>query len=231
MRETRLRSATLKRLEGAASRSEILAGHRRRALIEAAVEIFASKGYDSARVSEVASLAGMSQGTVYNYVQSKEDLLFMVCMDNVSAYDRLVIEATEKAAPGLGRLRALIVATVKTVFAFQEHHMVKVRDIHHLNDARRREVFAAASASRALCEELIRKACEEANVQVGNTLLIANAMIFLPNIILSRGWDLRRSVSQQEIEAFLVEFMWRGIGLPGSPDDAGDPQQRPPASG
>src|SRR5262245_22646324 len=54
---------------------------RRRALIEAAVQLIADKGFDATQVADVASAAGTGHGTVYRYFRDKAELL-----DGVMAY-------------------------------------------------------------------------------------------------------------------------------------------------
>ncbi|MDB5104953.1 MAG: TetR/AcrR family transcriptional regulator [Fibrobacteres bacterium] len=51
------------------------AGERPDALFEAALEVFSRQGYRASRLEDVASAAGVSKGTVYNYFENKEDLL------------------------------------------------------------------------------------------------------------------------------------------------------------
>lgn len=48
---------------------------RRRRIREAAVTVFASKGYHDARVSDIAKEAGVAHGLVYHYFAGKENLL------------------------------------------------------------------------------------------------------------------------------------------------------------
>lgn len=48
---------------------------RRRRIREAAVTVFANKGYHDARVSDIASEAGVAHGLVYHYFAGKEQLL------------------------------------------------------------------------------------------------------------------------------------------------------------
>jgi AcrR family transcriptional regulator len=48
---------------------------RRAQILDAAAEVFAEKGFARATTKEVASKAGVSEGTIYNYFGSKEDLL------------------------------------------------------------------------------------------------------------------------------------------------------------
>jgi AcrR family transcriptional regulator len=48
---------------------------RRRQILEAAVKVFAARGFHAARVSDVAKEAGVAYGLVYHYFGSKEELL------------------------------------------------------------------------------------------------------------------------------------------------------------
>ena len=47
-------------------------------IVEAAVRVFAQKGYASATVADIAVKAGIGKGTIYEYFSSKEDLFFAV---------------------------------------------------------------------------------------------------------------------------------------------------------
>ena len=44
-------------------------------IIKAAVKLFAEKGFDGTRVSEIAKAAGVNQALIYYYFKGKEDLL------------------------------------------------------------------------------------------------------------------------------------------------------------
>ncbi len=48
---------------------------KREAIIEAAIETFASKGFHNTKISDIAKFAGVADGTVYLYFSSKDDLL------------------------------------------------------------------------------------------------------------------------------------------------------------
>jgi TetR/AcrR family fatty acid metabolism transcriptional regulator len=50
-------------------------GDKRDRILDAAVRVFARKGFHATRVSEVAQAAGVADGTIYLYFKSKEELL------------------------------------------------------------------------------------------------------------------------------------------------------------
>jgi TetR/AcrR family transcriptional regulator, fatty acid metabolism regulator protein len=51
------------------------AADKRRAILDAAITVFARQGFHSARVSDVAAEAGVAYGLVYHYFDSKDQML------------------------------------------------------------------------------------------------------------------------------------------------------------
>jgi TetR/AcrR family fatty acid metabolism transcriptional regulator len=51
---------------------------KRDALLRAAIETFAARGFFNAQVADVARTAGVAAGTVYLYFRSKDDLLISI---------------------------------------------------------------------------------------------------------------------------------------------------------
>ena len=54
---------------------ERLTEERRNQILDAAARLFAHKGYKGATIREIAREAGVAEGTIYNYFDSKHDLL------------------------------------------------------------------------------------------------------------------------------------------------------------
>lgn len=83
-------------------------GNKRPAIIAAALEVFGEKGYHNATIAEIARKAKVSEATVYEYVGSKEDLLFMIPEE----ITRTSVEQMETLLPFVkgaeNRLRAVI---------------------------------------------------------------------------------------------------------------------------
>jgi TetR/AcrR family fatty acid metabolism transcriptional regulator len=78
---------------------------KRRRILDAAVRVFARKGYFSSRVAEIARRAGVADGTVYLYFDNKDDILASV-FEDVMAEHLARARAEIPALPrGLPRLR------------------------------------------------------------------------------------------------------------------------------
>ncbi len=56
---------------------------RRKQIMDAALELFASKGYSNCSISQLASQADISKGLMYNYFDSKEALLMAIIEEGI----------------------------------------------------------------------------------------------------------------------------------------------------
>jgi AcrR family transcriptional regulator len=79
------------------SASEDPAQVRRNEILEAAVALFAERGYQRTSVKEIAERAGIAPGTIYLYFESKRDLLFAIV-------DRLIGQAWDQTQAEMAQL-------------------------------------------------------------------------------------------------------------------------------
>ena len=70
---------------------------RPREILEAALRVFAARGYGATRLEDVAAAAGVTKGTIYYYFKSKEDLLIRL----VASRDREIFADLETLMQGV----------------------------------------------------------------------------------------------------------------------------------
>src|SRR5438045_3314275 len=83
---------------------------KRRLILDAAVRVFARKGYHASRVGDIAEEAGVAHGLLYHYFSSKDELLETVFRDTWSdllGAVREVEQAGEDAGEQLRRVAAI----------------------------------------------------------------------------------------------------------------------------
>lgn len=66
---------------------------KRIAILRAAERIFAEKGFDKARITDIAKTLAIGEATLYEYFKNKEDILFTILEDRTK---RLVASVTEE---------------------------------------------------------------------------------------------------------------------------------------
>ncbi len=123
---------------------------RREAILQAAVRVFARRGFHACRVSDIAEEAGVGYGLVYHYFASKDevlDTLFLerwnVMLEAIRAADAQEIPAREKLAaiasfiidsyrhdPEL--MKVIIVEVTRAANSFGERHLGHIREAYTL---------------------------------------------------------------------------------------------------
>jgi TetR/AcrR family fatty acid metabolism transcriptional regulator len=86
-------------------------------ITDAAVEVFAEKGFHQARISDIAKKAGVADGTIYLYFKNKEDLLLSVFEEKMD----FLLE-------GLGEAIAQVDDPVEKIRRFARFHFRQVQD-------------------------------------------------------------------------------------------------------
>lgn len=81
---------------------------KRARILEAAITVFAKNGFHETRVSDVAKAAGVADGTIYLYFESKEELLVSLFEDRVERLLAFMRDELPKKPNAQARLRAVI---------------------------------------------------------------------------------------------------------------------------
>jgi AcrR family transcriptional regulator len=85
-------------------------GEREQGIIEVATQLYLQGGYENVTMAAVASAAGLSEGTIYNYFRDKQDLQLRVSLTafagHTAAAERAVAES-QSLRDGLERLIAI----------------------------------------------------------------------------------------------------------------------------
>jgi AcrR family transcriptional regulator len=105
---------------------------RQTEIIRGAARVFKAKGYHAATIQDIADEVGLLKGSLYHYVASKEELLYLVVKDPI----RRVYRRLEKIADGKGSAREKITRAIAVhLEAFDAHYphlFVYVREMDSL---------------------------------------------------------------------------------------------------
>jgi AcrR family transcriptional regulator len=130
--------------------SEARAGgvDKRRLILDAAIGVFAERGFHHCRVSDVADEAGVAYGLVYHYFGSKEEILnqvfserWQLMLDAIAEIDRQEVPARDKLylvasfiidsyhhEPEL--MKVIIVEVTRAANTFGRDHLEKIREAY-----------------------------------------------------------------------------------------------------
>jgi TetR/AcrR family transcriptional regulator, fatty acid metabolism regulator protein len=81
---------------------------KRTRILEGALQVFARKGFFSARIADVADAAGVADGTIYLYFKNKDDLLISLFEDRMSWLIRRLSAELEQTQDLIEQIRRYI---------------------------------------------------------------------------------------------------------------------------
>src|SRR3954453_833316 len=113
-------------------KDESLIEKRREQMIRGAVKLFKEKGFHRTTTREIAKAAGFSIGTLYEYIRSKEDVLYLVC-DSIYDHVRERLEQDLEQKNGtLSRLKQGIGHYFRVVDEMQDEVLVMYQEAKSL---------------------------------------------------------------------------------------------------
>jgi TetR/AcrR family transcriptional regulator, cholesterol catabolism regulator len=198
---------------GALVRDRALVKQRRDEIVKAAIEVFAARGYDKATVRDVARAAGLSPGSVYCYIRTKPDILYLV-------FDHLVTvkrEAVERAIEGItdpvARARAAVRAELEVADRYRDEVIILYRESHSLDRVSLREIMEREGQYVEFLSGVLREGYRQ-GLFGGDAALSADVTVYLSAILALRRWRLRERLSSEDAIDGLVAFLLRGLGIP-----------------
>jgi AcrR family transcriptional regulator len=128
---------------------------RREELLARAARAFRDKGFEATTTQDIADSLGILRGSLYYYIESKDDLLFEIVED----FHRRTLRIWElaRAADGdtLVKLRAFLTAYVVLVIEHPVEAAVFFRDFRSLSPARQRRLVRERDQYWNVLRELV----------------------------------------------------------------------------
>jgi AcrR family transcriptional regulator len=101
---------------------------KRRQILDAAVRVFARKGFHGSRVGDIAEEAGVAHGLLYHYLTSKDQVLEAVFHENWSVLLARIAGVEESDEPAADQLRHIAAIVLRTWLHLPDVVTVVIRE-------------------------------------------------------------------------------------------------------
>ena len=183
---------------------------RQQQISEAAMKLFAQNGYHNTTVRDIARLSNISTGSVYDYVKSKEDILFLVSQKFFATLKENVEKAMRGLEDPLMKLKATIEATLTVIDNFQEYVLITYRESKHFKKQDLIGIFQQESYFIDNFMKIFKEGNEKGVFRVNDPLLVANFLTMM-----THSWALKRySLKEYSLFRFkemLIDFVMQGL--------------------
>lgn len=170
---------------------------RRHELVNAAVELFVRKGFHKTTVREIAREFGMSMGALYDYIRTKEDILFLVC-DHIhkSVSDKLQSSLVGKK-DAKENLKNAIRDYFTIIDEIQDYSLLLYQETKSLNRTDRNYILSAEKELVAIFENIITHGIKEKifRIDVATAKIVAENIMVLGQMWAFRRWSIQKTYS------------------------------------
>lgn len=187
---------------------------KRARILEAASRVFASRGYLSSTVSQVAREAGVADGTIYLYFQSKDHLLLSLVearMDELCSHMEGQLASIDCA---LEKVRAFVRTHLELVTQSPEEAQVLITELRQSAPTLKAEIATSMRPYLALLGGILEEGIAAGAMRQVDPRPIRHAIfgaldeVALAWLLKGRRFDLQANAEQ------LADLFVRGLAAP-----------------
>ena len=186
-------------------------------IIEAAVRVFARKGYYNSRVSDIAREAGIAAGTIYLYFKTKDDILVTLFRDKMAEFVGALRKAIADQPDAASKVRRL----VSLHFSMLEDDP-DLAEVVQVELRQGQKFFRGASGQEigayfALIASVLEEGVAEGRVRPGLSVKVATKMLFGAMDQMATSWVLgKRGYRLVDTAPAVADIFLQGVAAPTS---------------
>jgi AcrR family transcriptional regulator len=202
-----------KREVQASVKDERLVQKRRDQMIKGAVSLFKEKGFHRTTTREIAKAAGFSIGTLYEYIRSKEDVLYLVCDSIYEHVSERLEQDLEQKKGTLSSLKLGVGHYFRVIDEMQDEVLVMYQEAKSLTKDALPYVLKKEIEMAAMFGSLMVRCVENGELQLSEKQieLISHNIIVEGQMWAFRRWALQKLYTLDEYIELQTEQLFYGI--------------------
>jgi AcrR family transcriptional regulator len=188
---------------------------RRMHIAKCAARAFVKKGYDQTSVREIAEASEMGIGSIYRYVGSKEDILYLVIdqgLGRLSNFADEVMSSINDINPVDGLVQSME-KYYHLIDDYQDMMVFAYQEARNLQPQARKRVLESDTRIVAAFEALLNRGCELGKFRITNIPTLAHDIVVLGQMWAARRWFLRQRCTVDEYIKQHADFVLGIIGV------------------
>ena len=168
---------------------------RRKEIVNAAVDLFVRKGFHRTTIREIAQKFGMSVGTLYEYIRTKEDILILVC-DYINSTVRMrVIPSVEITQDSAESLKNAIEIYYRIIDELQDYIIFLYQETKSLSRENRKYIYKSEEDMTEIFGDILKHGVQQGSFKIDekNIPLIAHNIMVLGQMWAFRRWALQKN--------------------------------------
>lgn len=181
-----------------------LVERRRKQLIAAATKVFIEKGYHQTSIRDLVKATSFSMGNLYDYIRTKEDILYLVHQDMIHQVYRTLFDIQEDEFEiRSGELAAIIRNALEKTYNFQEEITLLYRESGSLSKKMLQSILDQETRYIIMLKRLLDEANKKGLARIEDTYFFANLVVYLLSFLSLRRWSLKQYSRDQAVDLLM----------------------------
>ena len=146
-------------------------------LLRTATRLFRERGFHATSMQDLADALGMNRGSIYHYIESKDDLLWAIVSGALAELEDRVRPILKGDSPASERLRSAIAAHLGFAADRADELSLVQIELRSLNADRRRTIVERRDAYERLWRDAIEAAIAEGSIRPTDVRLAGIAIL------------------------------------------------------
>ena len=178
-----------------------LVAQRRRQIVDAAVGLFIANGFHKTTTRQIAKAAGFSIGNLYQYVKTKEDVLYLVCQAIHQEMESRLNQRVRYTGNAASALAEAMENYFQVCDQMSDHILLIYQETKSLTKDSMLYVLAYEERITEIFADLLRKGVSDYTLKplyAGQIDLMAHNIMVLGHMWTFRRWSLARHFTLEE---------------------------------
>ncbi len=161
-------------------------------IVSEATRLFHGRGYEATSVNDLAASLDMSVGGLYRYIDTKSDLLVMVCEEIYGDLPARLAAIADQPAASTQRLVTLLDKYIRSCIASRPLILLMYREYRHLPDPARARFQEREEAIAALFQRVVDEGIAAGDFARGvDSWALAHDIVLIGHLPALKSWAFK----------------------------------------
>ncbi len=184
---------------------------RQEQIFNAAVTLFQKKGYHVTGLRELSRESGMSLGNLYNYINTKEDVLSIVHQKTAEKVLQAIDEKTSNVTDPVEKLTEMIEIELSTMNKYADLILLLYQEGHALNKKSIRYLLSQEQKHIQRFQKVLEDGMAKGVFRPCNSIVMSNLIKMMIDSWVLKRWSFRGKASLKEMRKSIIGLVQDGI--------------------
>jgi AcrR family transcriptional regulator len=190
--------------------AKIQGGGRFEQIIGKTTELFHKQGYEPTTMRDLAAHLGMKSGSLYNYINNKQELLFCIIMQVASEFIRSAEGVLKPDETAVDQMKALIRSHLRVLHENLQAVTVYYQEWRKLDEELRKKIISIREQYEEILKKVIKQGMDSGEFAVNDLNMTRIVVLSVMNWAY-QWYQKGGSLSASDIADKFTEILFNGL--------------------